>query len=73
MANLSTKCSDRCYVSINGQESDGYAPSDMGIDGDDYVSFAWCLNCGHMVGEWPLPPTALEQSKDDSEDEVQSL
>ena len=39
IANLSTKCSDRCYVSINGQESDGYAPSDMGIDGDDYVSF----------------------------------
>lgn len=69
IASLSTKCSDRCYVSIGDSEHDGYAPQDMGISdmGEDYVAFDWCLNCGHMVGEWPLPPTELETQDESTE------
>lgn len=60
--NVSAKCSDMCCVRVKetGQEKDGYVPDDMGIGGSDYIEFDYCLDCGHMFGEWPLPKTALE-------------
>ena len=63
-ASVNAKCSDLCFVRIKetAQERDGYVPDDMGIGGGDCIDFDYCLECGQMVGEWPLPKTELEQS-----------
>ena len=38
-----------------------YLPSDMGIGGDDFVFFVYCLDCGQIQGKWPLPETNIEK------------
>lgn len=60
IAEVSAKCSDLCVVSVAGFESDGYVPTDMGIGGGDYVEFDYCMDCGQMMGEFPLPASRLE-------------
>lgn len=61
VARLSAKCSDLCFVSVDGREHDGYVPSDMGIGGGDYVDLKWCLGCGQLQGEFPMSVSALEE------------
>ena len=63
-ASMSAKCSDCCFVKIGSGEKSGYVPRDMGIGGGDYVKFHWCLDCGHIQGEWPVPKTELETPPD---------
>jgi len=68
VADMTVKCSDRCYVQMEGDERDhqGYAPRDMGIGGGDYVYLFWCLECGQIQedensgAKFPLPPCKLE-------------
>jgi hypothetical protein len=31
-----------------------------GIGGDDYVEIHYCLDCGQLQGNFPLPPIAME-------------
>jgi len=53
---VSAKCSDTCSASFNGVEHQGYVPESLGIDdGEDYVYFKVCLECGQMQGVWPKP------------------
>lgn len=61
---INAKCSDACLVSMPSRspdQQDGYAPYDMNIGGGDYLKLGLCLNCGHVQGEWPVPPTDFEQ------------
>jgi len=61
VAYLSAKCSDCCGVELKEKFQDGYMPPDFGVgDGGDYVEIKWCLDCGQMQGEWPLPQTEME-------------
>jgi len=56
----SGKCSDLGYVEVkndpneNGQEIDGYIPSDLNIGGDDYIDIKFCLDCGKVYGKFPM-------------------
>lgn len=63
-AYVSAKCSDLCWVRIKatGQEHDGYVPDDMGIGGGDNIDFNYCLDCGHILGKWPIAKCKLEDS-----------
>ena len=61
MALVRAKCSDLCQVFVGDAKRDGYAPYDMNIGGGDDVSFEYCLDCGQMRGEWPLPVTTVER------------
>lgn len=58
IAEISAKCSDMFSMSCDAEEVDdycGYVPSDMNInDGGNYVEFKYCLDCGQMVGQWPV-------------------
>lgn len=54
-----------CYVSVGNKEQNDYAPEDMNIGGGDYVDFSYCLDCGTIVGDFPLPPTELETEEED--------
>ncbi len=65
VATLSSKSSDMNDICIGEENKDGYVPSDMGIGGGDYVRFDWCLDCGQLQGEFPLPETSLESGRDD--------
>lgn len=63
VASIGSKSSDLNAYTIDGVERDGYVPHDLGIGGGDYVEFDWCLNCGTIQGDWPLPPHKLEGMK----------
>lgn len=70
LANVGAKCSDLCSVTIGDAEHDGYVPDDIGIGGGDYVELEYCLDCGQIQGEFPLPTSKMEEkSTDDEEDE----
>lgn len=57
LGNVSTKCSNACYVKADNKEYFGEPPYNLGIGGGDYVEFTWCLDCGQIQGEFPLELT----------------
>jgi len=64
IVSMTAKCSDMCSCSIVGdsrKESNGYVPCDMGIGRGDYVEFSFCLDCGQIQADFPVPETELEQ------------
>ncbi len=54
---VSAKCSDMCcYRTGSGKWVDGYVPLNKGLgDDSDYVEIAFCMDCGQMQGQFPLP------------------
>jgi len=50
------KSSDRNVMWIGhfNYEHDGYVLPDLGIGGDDDVSFTYCLDCGKIQGTFPI-------------------
>jgi len=64
---INAKCSDLCFASIGEHESDGYVPKDIGLNdkSGDYVEFDYCLDCGQIQGEFPVPETELERGEED--------
>lgn len=70
IVSLCSKASDLHDVRVNGFEHDGYLPDDLGIGGGDYVEMDYCMNCGQIQGQWPLPTSNLERGRDpDSDDD----
>jgi len=39
----------------DGKEQDGYVVPVIGIGGGDYIEFDYCLHCGQIQGDWPVP------------------
>jgi hypothetical protein len=58
---LTAKCSDCCGYSLGSFSGDGYVPSGLGIGGGDYVEFNLCLDCGKVQGQFPRPPSEIEE------------
>jgi len=69
IALVTAKCSDLCTVVFDGKEHDGYVPDDMGIGGDDYVKFHYCLECGKIHGDWPLETPEFARAEENYEEE----
>lgn len=69
VAEIGGKCSDRFHAYVNGRETSGYVPKDLGIGGGDYMEFNLCLDCGQVQGKFPLPPTSMERGNDDDHDD----
>jgi hypothetical protein len=44
-------------------EHDGYVPDGLGIGGGDYIELHWCMDCGQVQGEFPLPCSELDTSE----------
>ena len=64
IVSVSGKVSDMFYGSYKEYEVDGYVPGDIGIGGGDYIEFVYCLECGQIQGDWPLPePDLIDWSK----------
>jgi hypothetical protein len=68
VAEVGAKCSDMFNVNLGDSTHEGYVPKDLGIGGGDYVEFEFCLDCGQLQGNFPLPPAQIE--KDISDEEV---
>jgi len=54
IASVNGETSDLCSVSYRDKETDGYVPYDIGIGGGDYLEFGYCLECGTLVGDFPI-------------------
>lgn len=67
VAGVNAKCSDMCGVNLGDALHDGYVPDDLGIGGGDYVEFDYCLDCGQLQGNFPLPPAKIEKDITDEE------
>lgn len=71
VAMLNGKCSDMCSVNIGDREHEGYVPRELGVGGGDYVDLSWCLDCGQLQGEFPIPKHELEGAQDAEVEDVQ--
>lgn len=67
ISSVTAKCSDCCSISVGETEQDGYVPDDLGIGGNDYIEFQWCLDCGTIQGNFPLPVSEIEKDITDEE------
>jgi len=65
VASVQSHCSDLCHIEIGDKESNDYVPEDMGIGGGDDVEFDYCLDCGQIQGEFPLPTSSLEETNEE--------
>jgi len=56
MAHAMAKCSDCFSLIVEGAYvvKNGYVSVGLNIGGGDYIDIMFCLDCGHMVGEWPV-------------------
>jgi hypothetical protein len=66
IGHVSGKCSDQFNIDIeleNGTIGEnGYVPRDLNIGGGDYLKFSYCLDCGLILGNFPLEKTELEKT-----------
>jgi len=54
------KTSD-CYGhAYKDKEYTGYVPDNVGIGGDDYIEFSYCLECGQIQGKFPVADPDVE-------------
>ena len=64
LARILGHCSDMCSIDLGGKHTHGYVPRDLGIGGGDDVHFLYCLDCGQIQGQFPLPPSGIEEGHD---------
>ena len=60
------KTSDCCSVSYGDRCTDGYVPRSINIGGDDYIEFDYCLDCGLIQAEFPVPENKVLSALDDA-------
>ena len=60
---VNSKSSDCNGFTISDKEYIGYVRSDLKIGGGDYIEFSYCLDCGQIQGEFPIPETELERGE----------
>lgn len=65
IVHVNGKTSDCCMIEMGEEELDGYVPHDMGIGGGDYIQFSYCLDCGQIQDDFPIPPTKMEETDDE--------
>lgn len=65
VAEILARCSDMCSVDLAGRRGHGYVPRDLGIGGGDDLHFSYCLECGQIRGQFPLPPARMERGEED--------
>ena len=56
IAFVSGKVDDGCCFESNELfKPSYYVPVNMGIGGGSYIEFKYCLDCGQIQGEFPIP------------------
>lgn len=57
-------CSDVCSIDLAGKHTYGCGPRDLVIGGGDAIHFRYCLDCGQIQGNFPVPSTPSEQDRE---------
>ena len=62
LAGVNAKCSDLCQFIDHqgGRDRDYYVPEQVGVGGGDYVEFDYCLDCGQIQGQFPIPQEKVD-------------
>lgn len=61
-------CVDRFTADLDGKEfGPDYVPGDMGIGEGDDIEIDFCLDCGQMVGDFPIYPQCFESEGEDED------
>ena len=61
---VSGKCSDMFSANGCGIDYQDYVPTGIGIDdGEDYMAFKYCLDCGKIQGKFPIAESKLKGMK----------
>lgn len=59
IAHVSGKTADLCFYEYKDGERSDYVPGGVGIDDQksygDYIRFGYCLECGRIQGDFPIP------------------
>ncbi len=56
-------CAEDCFLlSYKKEKYKVCVPEDIKIGDKDDVCFKYCLDCGKIQGDFPLPPTKLEEN-----------
>ena len=76
------KCGGKRIMHVNGKSSDCnsfsykgkdydyfYVPENIGIGGDDYIEFSYCLECGQIQGDFPVPDPTFYFENENNESE----
>lgn len=62
------KCNDLFSAELQGKSYDGYPLQIPELtDGSSALSFRICLDCGQVVGIFPIPPCKLETDEEEEE------
>ena len=67
VAHVNGKVSDCFEAHVGDNDHYGYVPADLSIGHGDYVEFEYCLDCGQIQGDFPLPATDLEKGTNPDE------
>lgn len=67
IVSISAHCSDCFHASINGKEHNGYVLEGLGVGSGDDVEISFCLHCGQIQNNFPLPASSLEEQEKCSE------
>lgn len=60
---VSAECSDLCQA-IDLQrdvEYEPYVAFGLNLGGGDYLEFYFCMDCGHIRGEWPIDDDKIQR------------
>jgi len=58
----SAKADDRQSWILGEADGEGYLPGDFNIGAGDYIEFDFCMDCGQIQGQFPLPETEFEET-----------
>jgi hypothetical protein len=67
---ITGKCCDCFIAEYKGIDYDGYVLSEAGIGGGDDIEMRYCLECGKIQGNFPIPEGRIvsEMNGEDGED-----
>lgn len=62
IAFINAKC-NVCSIDIIDKHYEGHVPDNLGIGGNNHIRFSYCLNCGQIMGAFPIPISKIEVGK----------
>ena len=63
---LDAKCGSSCSIQIRNKDWEHSIPKDTGIAGKCMdIGFSFCMECGQMQGNFPLPTTKIEMGTEE--------
>jgi len=68
LAYINVKGGDTCIFKYKGKEYEGSAPHDLGFEGGNYLEIDYCLECGRIQSEFPIPEAIVEKVWEEEEE-----